>query len=202
MRKQFQFTWWKYLIAILIPIILWCSVFDILAQPKKNQQLSILYVGSDLDTDSLRQQIVNTLPSLTDQSIKEISVDAVSPQNMDSLSVLTARTFEYDILIFQESSILPNMGQNVFWSLPDDLMSHFSGISPYREDTEAGSLPYGFLLCDGKTANSFSACYSGTETCYLFLSPKSENLDTLNQNGKKGDDAALRIAQYLLEITP
>lgn len=202
MRNQFQFTWWKYLFAILIPIALWCSIFDILAQPAKHERLNILYVGSNLDSISLQQEITSILPELTDQPIKSVCVDAVSSEEMESASVLTARTFEYDILIFEESSKISNMGQNVFASLSDELISHFPDTPLYTENTEVGPLTYGLILFDGTSANRFSACYSGKETCYLFISPKSENFDTLNQNGEAGNDAALKTAQYLLELTP
>lgn len=200
MRNPFQFTWWKYLAAILIPIILWCSIFDILARPAKNERLYILYVGDHLDSLSLQQQVTDRLPTLTEQPIRDIRVDAVS--QMDSVTVLTARTFDYDLLIFEESKMLPYMGIDAFASFSDRLIGCFPNVPHYTEDTDAGTLVYGLLLHSDTSSNPFSSCYSGQENCYLFLSPQSENFDTLNQRGVAGDDAALQTAQFLLEMTP
>ena len=199
MKNHLQFNWWKYLVIILIPIILWCSVFSALKKPGPDQRMHILYIGSELDAEGLQVQLANALPNLTNQQLKAVTVTVAAPGEA-AYSTLEVRCFDYDIFIFEQSSMPENVGQAVFVRLTDSLLEQFPGAELYQEDViDAGILTYGFRIA----ANTrFAAHYSGDQTCYLFVSPRSENFDTLNENGRAGNDAALRTAQYLLEITP
>ena len=201
MRSHLQYSWWKYLAIVLIPVIVWSSIFNILRTPDPDQRVHILYVGSHLDTQVLQSKLSAVLPGLTSQELKSVTVTTADTEAM-SYSTLDARCFDYDILIFEESYMPEKVGQAVFVRLTDALLKQFPQAVYYQEDVEdAGILTYGF--CISPTEHTpFTDCYSGTQRCYLFVSPRSVNFDTLNENGRAGNDGALKAAQYLLEKTP
>lgn len=197
MKHHLQFNWWKYLLLLLIPIIFWCSVFGAMKKPAAHQRVHILYIGSNLDAEGLQTQLQSAYPDLTDQQLKAVTVTVAVPGE-SSYIALEARCFDYDILIFEQSSMPENVGQAVFVRLTDDLVAQFPEAALYQEDVaDAGILTYAFRL---EKNSRFGAHYTGSEPCYLFISPQSKNFDTLNENGRAGNDAALRLAQYLLEI--
>ena len=199
MKNHLQFNWWKYLAILLIPIIVWCSIFSAMKKPEAYQRVHILYIGSALDAEGLQAQLERALPDLTDQQLKNVTVTIASPVE-NSYVTLEARCFDYDILIFEQSSMPENVGQAVFVRLTEALIAQFPEATLYQEDVaDAGILTYGFQL---EKSSRFGAYYTGNAPCYLFVSPRSENFDTLNENGRAGNDAALRFAQYLLEIAP
>lgn len=198
MKHHLQYNWWKYIAILLLPVILWVSIFDILKKPDADERLHILYIGQSLDTAALEQQLKNVLPTRSSQDLKEIRVQA--EQYSDS-TVLTARCFDYDIILIEAPDSPESIGQRVFSVLTPELAKQFPEAVLYTENTDTETLPYGFIL-DPSVKTGFSACYTGTEKCYLFFSPESVNLDTCNGKGAAGHDGALQAAQYLLEITP
>lgn len=200
MRSYLQFHWWKYLLVILLPVIVWCSVFDAAAKPAPNEQVNVLLIGESFDTAAMEEAIATALPSLTEQALRRFSVSTMVIGDTGYASLLTARCFDYDILIFEESSIPENLGQDVFVRLTDPLLAQFPGLSPYTETIPEGDeLVYGLWIPDNAR---FSGFYTGSARCCLFVSPYSVNFDTLNETGTAGQDGALKCAQYLLECEP
>ena len=198
MKNHLQFNWWKYLALLLIPTIVWCSIFSAIKKPAPDQRVHILYIGENLDAEGLQTELKNALPGLTSQQLKAVTV-TVAPPGETAYSTLEVRCFDYDILIFEESSMPKNTGQAVFVRLTDGLLQQFPNAQLYQENVEdAGILTYGFLL---HTGTRFAEYYAGKQTCCLFISPRSENFDTLNENGRAGNDGALKAVQYLLEMT-
>lgn len=198
MKAHLQYNWWKYLLILLLPIFFWCSIFSNLKKPTPEQRVHILYVGQNLDAQKLEEQLSQALPQRTTQQLKSISVTVVEEDTL-SYDVLDARCFDYDILIFEESSMPANVGQAVFVRLTQELLRQFPDCVYYREAVaDVGVLTYGFTISPESSA-PFAQCYTGTQNCYLFVSPRSENFDTLNENGRSGNDGALKAAQYLLE---
>ena len=198
MRNHLQFHWWKYAIVILLPIILWTSIFSSLKAPAPEQRVHILYVGQSLDTERLQNQLTAALPELTTQQLKAVTVTTAdtTPLSYDTLDV---RCFDYDILLFEESSMPENVGQAVFVRLTEALLAQLPDTRVYQEDVaEAGVLTYGFVISPNAQTR-LSDCYRGNQNCYLFISPRSVNFDTLNENGRAGNDAGLKAAQFLLE---
>ncbi len=203
MKNHLQWNWWKYLMVILLPTVIWCSVFQALAQPGKEQQVKLLYFGENLDAQALQQQLAEALPGLTDQQLRSVTVDTAQPEEKSYASLLRARCYEYDLILLEESWLRENLGQSIFVRLTEPMQAQFPNAQPYTEQTEDGDiLTYGFVLYDIQNRNNFASCYSGSQRCYLFISPYSVNFDGLNENGTAGNDGALKAAQYLLEMTP
>lgn len=199
MKNHLQFYWWKYLALALLPILLWTGVFQLLAQPKANERVHVLYIGSDLDTIHLQQELKAILPGMTEQELFSVAVDSEAIPKEQFFNTLTARCFDYDLIIIQESYMRRNIGQAVFVRLLPELTEQLPNALPYREQAEDTLLTFGYVLYDGQGENRFSQSYYGKEKCYAFISPESVNFDTLNEKGSAGDDAALKALQYLME---
>ena len=199
MKDHLQFHWWKYLALALLPILLWIGVFQILAQPKAHQRVNVLYIGSQLDTIRLQWELKTALPELTQQQILSAAVNSEAIPKEQYFNALTARCFDYDLIIIEEDCMRENIGQAIFVRLLPELTEQLPNALPYEETAEDALLTFGYILYDGQRENLFSGFYSGNQKCYAFISPESVNFDTLNEKGNAGDDAALKALRYLME---
>ena len=138
-QGHLQYSWWKYLLVILLPILLWCSVFDVLAKPKENERLHILFVGNDLDAVSLQQTLEEAIPTLTDQKIKEVKVVTELAAGEIYGQKMTTYSYEFDLIIVSQSFMRDNTGQ-FFRRLPMD------GLPGYETVAFFGVVPCNFPL--------------------------------------------------------
>lgn len=199
MKRHFQLHWIKYAAVILISVLFWNSLFSLLAAPKQTQRINVLFVGEHLDAQALQKKLSDILP----QSIREVNVTTVTFDEASYKSKLSTYSVTNDLIIIEQSHMAENVGQSIFARLTDGMIARFPDTALYTEQIDEHiALVFGFVLYDSKTENHFSACYSGSDKCYVFCSPDSVNFDTLNEKGKPGDDAALQALQYLLEMTP
>lgn len=197
LKSHMQYHWWKYLLVILTSVMVWCMVFNALAQPADNEKLKVLFVGEKLDTAGLEQAITALLPEVTEQAVRQVEVTQTVIEGQAAYQVLEMRTYEYDIVIISQSYLQENMGLSLFsGAMTAQMQQYFSGVPLYTELREQEQVPSGFLLEAG--AGAFGTYYAGQEQCYLFPSPQSVNFDRLNGQGQAGDDCALRIMAYLM----
>lgn len=190
MKRYLQYHWWKYLLAILLPLVIWSVVFDSIAKPKRNEMLRILYVGEAMDVQSLQNDLSEALPQMTRQPLKEITVTQMLPNGLPVGELLTAEQFNYDILILPAEDCPPSVGQNFFSPLSEPLLARFPESTVYTETVGNTALPYGIVLHGGAYASDRTGCI-------LFFSTESVNLASLNGKGRTEDDAALCAAIYL-----
>lgn len=200
MRRHLQYNWWKYLLVVLLPIIIWLTVFEQMAKPANNARLHVLYVGEGLDSQSLQQELTHQLSQMSKQALQEITVTQVSPIGISYTEYLTARCFDYDLLILSPDWCPEGIGQAVFSRIPAALFASFPSSDVYTEVVEKSDLPCAFVLPETSPFYSFSS--DRGRPCLLFPSPESVNLDKKNGKGDLGDDAALQAMRYLLEVYP
>ena len=200
MRRHLQYNWWKYLLVVLLPVIIWLTVFTQMAKPASNARLRVLYVGDGLDPSGFQQELTLQLSELSTQVLQEIAVTQVSPVGISYTEYLTARCFDYDLLILSPDWCPEGIGQAVFSRIPPALLDSFPSSDVYTEVVEKSDLPYAFVLPETSPFYSFSS--DKGRPCLLFPSPESVNLDGKNKKGNLGDDAALQAMRYLLEVYP
>ena len=200
MRRHLQYNWWKYLLVVLLPVIIWLTVFTQMAKPASNARLRVLYVGDGLDPSGFQQELTLQLSELSTQVLQEIAVTQVSPVGISYTEYLTARCFDYDLLILSPDWCPEGIGQAVFSRIPPALLDSFPSSGVYTEVVEKSDLPYAFVLPETSPFYSFSS--DKGRPCLLFPSPESVNLDGKNEKGNLGDDAALQAMRYLLEVYP
>ena len=200
MKRHLQYNWWKYLLAILLPLIIWSTVFEQMSKPANNARLRVLYVGDGLDPSGFQQELTLQLSELSTQVLQEIAVTQVSPVGISYTEYLTARCFDYDLLILSPDWCPEGIGQAVFSRIPSALLDSFPSSDVYTEVVEKSDLPYAFVLPETSPFYSFSS--DKGRPCLLFPSPESVNLDKKNGKVDLGDDAALQAMRYLLEVYP
>lgn len=200
MRRHLQYNWWKYLLVVLLPVIIWLTVFAQMEKPASNARLRVLYVGDGLDPSGFQQELTLQLSELSTQVLQEIAVTQVSPVGISYTEYLTARCFDYDLLILSPDWCPEGIGQAVFSRIPPALLDSFPSSDVYTEVVEKSDLPYAFVLPETSPFYSFSS--DKGRPCLLFPSPESVNLDGKNEKGNLGDNAALQAMRYLLEVYP
>ena len=200
MKKQtahLQYDWWKYVAVLLIPLVLWCSVFSILKKPKANERLHILFLGSGLNCQAMEQDLAVYLQKNTSQELKSVQVTMAEYSEENYANQLMAAAYSYDIIIISEKQMQDTVGQDYFFVLPETLQG--TEITLYEETVNDENLPFGAVVCDGLRGNTFGKYYSGTEKCYIFISPQTEHLYPLNAKSGAGDNAAVIAWQWLME---
>lgn len=194
-----QYNWWKYLLVIILPIMLWTSVFDVLAKPKDNERLSILFVGDNFDAVALQRTLEEKIPEMTQQNIKQIKVVTDYAVGEVYGQKMTTYSYEFDLIIVSQSFMTDNTGQ-FFRRLPMDGLPGYESAKLHMEETEDGySAPFGFVLWQPGVENGFRQFYSGREICYLFFSTESVNLYPLFGGSAEGDNAAVMALDLLLQ---
>lgn len=196
-RNRFQQNFWKYLLVVLVPIVVWYTVFYFVYRVKDNEQVQIMFLGKDLDNSALKGELTTNLTNIAGEKLKSVTVRSTVVANGNG-QILSAYQVVYDIIIFSESYLPENVGQN--WGFAHFEQEKFvelfgADVELYSEVYEETTLYYAVEI----PADSFFAqYYSGEEKCYMFFSPETVNLASLNGNGNASDDGAIRIAQYLL----
>ena len=189
MKKQsghLQYDWWKYVAALLIPLILWCSVFSVLKKPKANERLHILFLGTGLNCQTMEQDLTAYLQENTTQKLKSVQVTMAEYREKNYANQLLAATYSYDIIIISQPQMKDTVGQDYFCVLPQELQS--TEIQLYEENVNGTIMPFGAIV------------YNATQECYAFISPQTENVYPLNTKSREGDNAAIIAWQWLMEI--
>lgn len=196
MKKRaghFQYNWWKYVAVLLIPLVIWCSVFSTLKKPKANERLHILFLGDGLNIQELEQELTAYLQISTTQTLKSVQVSVAEYGEENYASQLLAATYSYDIIIIGEKQMTSTVGQDYFFVLPQELRV----ADLYEETADGEVLPFGTVIFDGEQKNSFGRFYSGEEKCYAFISPQTANLYPLNTKSGEGDNATVLAYRWL-----
>lgn len=188
-----QYDWWKYVAVLLIPLILWCSVFSIVKKPKANERLHILFLGTGLNCQAMEQELTVYLQENTAQKLKSVQVTIAEFSEENYANQLMAATYSYDIIIISDNQMKDTVGQDYFFVLPESLQG--AEVELYEEAVHEKLLPFGAVLSD---ESSFGKYYSGTQKCYAFISPQTENLYPVNTKSEEGDDATVIVWQWLM----
>ena len=192
-----QYDWWKYVAVLLIPLILWCSVFSIMKKPKANERLHILFLGTGLNCQAMEQELTVYLQENTAQKLKSVQVTMAEFSEENYANQLMAATYSYDIIIISDNQMKDTVGQDYFFVLPETLQG--TEITLYEETVNDENLPFGAVVCDGLRGNTFGKYYSGTQKCYAFISPQTENLYPVNTKSGEGNNATVIAWQWLME---
>ena len=189
-----QYDWWKYVAVLLIPLILWCSVFSITKKPKANERLHILFLGTGLNCQAMEQELTVYLQKNTAQKLKSVQVTMAEFSEENYANQLMAATYSYDIIIISDNQMKDTVGQDYFFVLPESLQG--AEVELYKETANNRVLPFGAVLSDESSSGKY---YSGTQKCYAFISPQTENLYPVNTKSDEGDDATVIVWQWLME---
>lgn len=180
---------WKYLLVAVAAILIWSGIYEMLDTIRDNQRLTISVYNTNCDTQALREELVQVLPTLTDQVFLEVYVDDMEhiPNQTYASDLLTMQLLQCDLVIMPES-LLKSLSVPVYF--PELPASLAEGRQTYQVEGKA----YGILLTD-----RFAGFCQSSEPCYLLLSSNSVNLGGILDRGEAADDGGLQVLYYLIE---
>ena len=179
--SHLQYDWWKYAAVILVPLILWCSVFSALKKPKANERLHVLVLGEGLDIAAMERELTDYLEANLEQPLKSVKV-AMAEYTQDMFeNQMMAATYAYDILLISREQMRQDIGRSYFFVLPQQLQT--DGISLYEETVDGEQRPFGAYVLEQYVA---------------FISPQTKNLYPLHPASEAGDQAAVLAWQWLM----
>lgn len=198
-RRHLQYFWWCYASIFIASVILWTSVYGIVASPDANERLTVSYFGNDCDTEALKSDIKNNIAGITSQGIIEISVDRAQPS--ESLlfgSMIQSSLYSSDIMIFEEGVITDEFIAMNFRPLTEGILARFSDLDVeyYTVDGERCGI---IIDPTGSASSAVTRHYSGSGRLVVFFAPYSENLGAAYGIGDVDDEAAIEFMRYLLE---
>ena len=188
---------WAYLCVAVVVVFVWTSIFSLFGTVKDNQRLVVSVYNLDYDTQALKEEISEYLPELTDQKILEVYVDGMNlePDSTYAKTLLSMQLLQTDIVVMPES-LLKELDVPYFFPELPDTLTDFPDTPYYQINGKN----YGIKVGCAALQNNFTK-YCGTkENCYLLLSATSYNLGAIYKRGAPGDNAALAVTRYLLEV--
>lgn len=188
---------WVYILIAIVVIAGWIALFNALDRVRDNEQLTVTVLNPAADTAAMRDDLLEALPTLTDQKLVYVYVDgvALSADDAQRKTRLSLQTLQSDLVIVPESLLRDLNIAELFPPLPDALLpENTSGC--YTADGKIYGVPV-----SGTEDKTRAASYGLlTEKCYLFVSGQSVNLGGYLGRGAKTDDAALAAFRYLTEV--
>ena len=163
-------------------------------KPKANERLHILFLGTGLNCQAMEQELTAYLQENTAQKLKSVQVTMAEFSEENYANQLMAATYSYDIIIISDNQMKDTVGQDYFFVLSENLQG--VEMELYKETANNKVLPFGAVLSD---ESSFGKYYSGTQKCYAFISPQTENLYPVNTKSGEGNNATVIAWQWLME---
>ena len=187
LKTHLYYTWHVYVIVLAMLCSAIYFAHDLLIQPASTEEIRIVFLGSDFDTETLKKELLDILPEYTTQPISSIRASAMSYPEYSADTVLYSVANEADLIITEANAITPEFASFYFYSGFDaDLFEN--------EIYYADGVPCGVYLDGANTKN----IYSGNDRLILFFGYKSPNLSQLNGTGSKENNAALEAAKWLM----
>ena len=189
--NHLQYKWWVYLLTAVLIVVLWLTVFGILAKPKATEKIGITFVGTEFNSAALEADLPEIIKNISQQEIKQVNVESVVEENVFTLdNILVARSQGVTDLFIWKGELKAGI-EDRYAVLDEQIVTAALGdVTFHRVNGEAFA-----ILLDGA---NFSKYYSGSEQCWLLVSVNSVNFGGANGVGSSENDAALMIVKYLL----
>lgn len=193
--------YYVFVAIFVVVVFFWSLVFSGFDKVRANQRLTVSVYNAQCDRATLKELIVEILPSITDQEILEVYVD-LQELNVESDSfqkILTYQNLQTDIAILPMRFIDSIDVTKYYPEISSEVIEeYFAGVPTYSIDGKV----YGLLIDGGDVSTRFAQYNIESEPYYLFFSASSSNLDRIYDTGDSGDDAGLVVAKFLMERVP
>lgn len=190
LKTHLSYSWYLYLLWAGLAAALWATVYDRLAAPAPNEQLTVFTTVAPLDEDAFSQ----AMGEACGEGLRMAYASYTPQADYQFAMVLATRLMSCDILILPESIIGEDFEKNSLYPLDPQLLE--SRCAQPLEYRVVDGVCYGALVYDPETPweNGFTRLYGTgfTERYYLFLGPESVNTGAES-------DLALSAAAFLLE---
>ena len=192
-KKSFSYTWYLYLLAIVVPAVLFPLSYSFMHRPKQYEMLS-LFVPVSLKTDKADDVLFDTFKDLGIRTAEVINVENndTTVQFVKKLSVVAYN--RCDVMIIPEAE-LQNVGIETASLQLNNEVKELCKISDEKlhtwEETD-----YGVLIPKTTPLNTFVDLKEDVNY-YAFLNAKSWNIGEYS-NRKTNTENAFKMMQYIL----
>jgi hypothetical protein len=203
-KNYCAYSWWKYLLAILVPCLVWPYVFYLRDKPKDNEELQVFIATSKvLDyapltsaRDGLRQQGIQSLNAYVSPSTGTAYNAALDLQGIDSSDLLIVPSDSTNFSTYVLAGDFVALDDSLWNKLPtgyeaysDEKGTRF-GVKVFKKGDDAYNSFSGF--------SSWIDWNDATTDIYLFLNAKMPNVGSYNS--KSGSHAeSVWLWEYLLK---
>ena len=192
-KKSFSYTWYLYLLAIVVPAVLFPLSYSFMHRPKQYEMLS-LFVPVSLKTDKADDVLFDAFKDLGIRTAEVINVENndTTVQFVKKLSVVAYN--RCDVMIIPEAE-LQNVGIETASLQLNNEVKELCKISDEKlhtwEETD-----YGVLIPKTTPLNTFVDLKEDVNY-YAFLNAKSWNIGEYS-NRKTNTEKAFKMMQYIL----
>ncbi len=202
--NHIQYRFSAYIAVLLVFSVIWCTVFAALKNPKADEKITISYFNKDLEVSALTEELHRVADSLTEQKIKEISVNVIAGEGKGfTTQLIEAKYLTSDICIIATDFFSDAVIKNNFMPLSDKEAEYLKNeLGNSVEYHSIDGVVYGIYLTGLSTDNNFSKHYKGEVRLIALPCPDSVNYGSGYGSGEAENTAALEILKYLLsEVT-
>lgn len=213
--QSLQYTWWIYLLIIIIPFFLYKTIYTAILEPKDFEKVEIaIFSKNEFNASLFNSDFDNIVSSINDNilsnTIKRVRIDSIFSDSSTFGQLLLARKQVCDIIIVEENQILKsneiktkdkfiNITSNFKRIDEVEFINTYSSkhnidkISFYKID----DVPYGIILTSDN--NNFSKYSNSSKTYVALFQNSSINNGTTKNNTHNNNTGVLDVIAYLLE---
>ena len=191
--SYFQYNWIKYLLIVIVPLVFWLIIYTDIDQVKYDESVRILYIGDELDEESLQENINSNISLITSQKLKYVSVMTYSTKEVMDYEYLRNKIYSVDIVIIADEFLNEEMISQIFAPLTVELKQHFVEV----DCVEIKENSYGLKI--SRQSHFYEYCLRD-DGASIFLSQYSLNIGKTYGYGKVENDSAIAIAKYILGV--
>ena len=192
-KKSFSYTWYLYLIAIVVPVILFPLSYSFMHRAKQHEVLS-LFVPVSLKTEKAEDILFEKFKDLGIRNAEIINVES-NDNTVEFVKKLSVVAYNRcDIMIIPEVE-LKNVGIETA-SL--ELSSEVKQLCSISDETiyTYENVDYGVKIPENTPISEFADLRNG-EIYYAFINQKSWNIGEYS-NQKVHTENAFKMMQYIL----
>jgi hypothetical protein len=195
-------SWWKYLLAAMLPALLLPYVFQQMDKPKENETIQVFLPSEVSDTTAI-SAIATTIKT---QGIRDFNLYNF-PDSLDAFSsIYSLQGLLYsDVILSPKSALVSHVKEGYYLPLDETLASFCPAGSTYYENDVGAKL--GVLLYEKTAASLYDPCQLAswlnlekeTEPLYLSLNAKLPNIGGYNTLSKAEDTQAILTFEALVK---
>jgi len=202
-KNYWAYSWWKYLLAILLPCLVWPYAFYLKDRPKDNEELQIFIAAQKVKNyapltsarDVLSEQGILSLDAYLSPSTGTSYNAALDLQGIDSSDLLIIPSDSTNFSTYALAGDFVPLDDSLWNKLP-------SGYEAYS-DEKGNRLGAKVFKTNDDAYNTFTG-FSGwvdwndaTTDFYLFLNAKMPNIGSYNSKSE-GHQESIWLFEYLL----
>lgn len=209
-KHKFTYTWYTYLLGIVLSFFCWFWAFQAFHQPSAHQKL-VLFVGAEIKDESFSNKI---LSQFEEKDLRLFDSNGCSPKKAGVYpNKLNVYLNNADLMILPEETIktFTNSEQaeavmdNYFRPFTDEVKSSYVPMGEHDyisiKNKENNDVDYAIAIKTG-SVSSWLESYINFENdvnYYLLLTAASTNTGTLYSENNAAYTNALKSIRYLME---